>query len=222
MAGFRELLAQAKREIREIEPADAEARLAETGSGGATFLDVRELDEYEQGMIPGAVFIPRGHLESQVENKLPEARRPDRHLLRGRHPLRVRGEDAAGARLPGRRVDGRRLRPVEERGPAVDHARRPRRRPAQPVPAPHPAARRSVRKASRSCSSPRCCSSARAASAPPPRCTSRPRASARSVSSTWTSSTRRTCSGRSCTAPIASASARSTPPRRRSPRSTRT
>ena len=32
MAGFRELLAQAKREIREIEPADAEARLAETGA----------------------------------------------------------------------------------------------------------------------------------------------------------------------------------------------
>ena len=76
MAGFRELLAQAKREIREIEPADAEARLAETGAGGATFLDVRELDEYEQGMIPGAVFIPRGHLESQVENKLPKRDAP--------------------------------------------------------------------------------------------------------------------------------------------------
>ena len=65
MAGFRELLAQTKHEISEIEPEDAEARLA-----GSTFLDVRELDEYEQGMIPGAVFIPRGHLESQVENKL--------------------------------------------------------------------------------------------------------------------------------------------------------
>ncbi len=76
MAGFRELLAQAKREIREIEPADAEARLAETGPGGATFLDVRELDEFEQGMIPGAVFIPRGHLESQVENKLPKRDAP--------------------------------------------------------------------------------------------------------------------------------------------------
>jgi molybdopterin/thiamine biosynthesis adenylyltransferase/rhodanese-related sulfurtransferase len=65
MPSFRDLLAQAKREITEIDPADAETRLHD-----ATFLDVRELDEYEQGMIPGAVFIPRGHLESQVENKI--------------------------------------------------------------------------------------------------------------------------------------------------------
>src|SRR5690348_11167355 len=65
MPGFRELLAQTKNEIDEIDPAEAESRL-----GSATFLDVRELDEYEQGMIPGAVFIPRGHLESQVENKI--------------------------------------------------------------------------------------------------------------------------------------------------------
>jgi molybdopterin/thiamine biosynthesis adenylyltransferase/rhodanese-related sulfurtransferase len=65
MPGFRELLAQTKHEIREIDPAEGESRL-----GSATFLDVRELDEYEQGMIPGSVFIPRGHLESQVENKL--------------------------------------------------------------------------------------------------------------------------------------------------------
>ena len=71
MPGFRELLAQTKKDIREIEPADAEARLAD-----ATFLDVRELDEYEQGMIPGAVFIPRGHLESQIENKVSDRAAP--------------------------------------------------------------------------------------------------------------------------------------------------
>ena len=67
MATFRELLATTKQRITEIEPAEAETRL-----GSATFLDVRELDEYEQGMIPGAVFVPRGHLESQAENKLPD------------------------------------------------------------------------------------------------------------------------------------------------------
>ena len=71
MPGFRELLAQTKKDIREIEPADAEARLAD-----ATFLDVRELEEYEQGMIPGAVFIPRGHLESQIENKVSDRSAP--------------------------------------------------------------------------------------------------------------------------------------------------
>ncbi|MDQ1455799.1 MAG: sulfur-carrier protein adenylyltransferase/sulfurtransferase, partial [Actinomycetota bacterium] len=62
-----ELLKQTKSEIEEISPAAAEPRVGES-----TFLDVRELDEFQQGMIPGAVFIPRGHLESQVENKIPD------------------------------------------------------------------------------------------------------------------------------------------------------
>jgi sulfur-carrier protein adenylyltransferase/sulfurtransferase len=65
MPNFRDLLKQTKQQIREIDPADAQARLAD-----ATFLDVRELDEFEQGTIPGAVFIPRGHLESKVENQI--------------------------------------------------------------------------------------------------------------------------------------------------------
>jgi molybdopterin/thiamine biosynthesis adenylyltransferase/rhodanese-related sulfurtransferase len=71
MPGFRELLAETKKQIQEIEPDAAEARLGE-----ATFLDVREQDEFEQGMIPGSVFIPRGHLESQVENKLQDRTKP--------------------------------------------------------------------------------------------------------------------------------------------------
>src|SRR5438128_1378419 len=65
MPGYRELLAQTKKNIHEVTPAEAEERL-----GDATFLDVRELDEYEQGTVPDSVFIPRGHLESQVENKV--------------------------------------------------------------------------------------------------------------------------------------------------------
>jgi sulfur-carrier protein adenylyltransferase/sulfurtransferase len=68
---FRDLLNAAKQRIHEIDPADAEARLDD-----ATFLDVREQDEYEQGTIPGAVFIPRGQLESQVENRLSDKDRP--------------------------------------------------------------------------------------------------------------------------------------------------
>jgi molybdopterin/thiamine biosynthesis adenylyltransferase/rhodanese-related sulfurtransferase len=71
MPSFRELLAKTKGNIREVDPAQAEQRLAE-----ATFLDVRELDEWEQGMVPGAVFIPRGHLESQVESKLTNRDKP--------------------------------------------------------------------------------------------------------------------------------------------------
>jgi molybdopterin/thiamine biosynthesis adenylyltransferase/rhodanese-related sulfurtransferase len=65
MASYRDLLKQTKQQIREIDTAGAEERL-----GDATFLDVRELDEFEQGAIPGAVFIPRGHLESKIENQI--------------------------------------------------------------------------------------------------------------------------------------------------------
>jgi molybdopterin/thiamine biosynthesis adenylyltransferase/rhodanese-related sulfurtransferase len=71
MPSYRDLLKQAKSQIAEVQPAEAETRL-----GDAVFLDVRELDEYEQGTIPGATFIPRGHLESQVESKLTDRSRP--------------------------------------------------------------------------------------------------------------------------------------------------
>ncbi len=65
MATPRELLNDAKAQIREVEPADVVNLI-----GSATFLDVREPDEYEQGALPGAVHIPRGHLEFQVEGRL--------------------------------------------------------------------------------------------------------------------------------------------------------
>ena len=66
MPSFRDLLNQAKAEIREVATAQAETMLA----GGAVLLDVREADEFEQGAVPGSVFLPRGHLESQVEGRL--------------------------------------------------------------------------------------------------------------------------------------------------------
>ena len=65
MASFRELLARTKANIVEIPPAEAETQL-----GRATFLDVREQDEHDAGTVPGAIHIPRGFLESQVESKV--------------------------------------------------------------------------------------------------------------------------------------------------------
>lgn len=35
------------------------------------FLDVREHDEFTQGSIPGAVFVPRGQMEAQIETLIP-------------------------------------------------------------------------------------------------------------------------------------------------------
>jgi molybdopterin/thiamine biosynthesis adenylyltransferase/rhodanese-related sulfurtransferase len=67
MASFRELLNETKSRIREIDTAEAETAVAVPGT---VVLDVREPDEYEQGALPGALHIPRGHLESQIENKV--------------------------------------------------------------------------------------------------------------------------------------------------------
>ena len=71
MPTSRDLLARVKADIREIDGDEAQARLGE-----AVVLDVREPDEYEQGAIPGAVHLPRGHLEGQVEGKVPDKSRP--------------------------------------------------------------------------------------------------------------------------------------------------
>jgi molybdopterin/thiamine biosynthesis adenylyltransferase/rhodanese-related sulfurtransferase len=71
MANFRELLASTKAQIREITPEQAEQERSR-----ATFLDVREADEFDQGTIPGSVFIPRGFLEIQVESKIADKTTP--------------------------------------------------------------------------------------------------------------------------------------------------
>ena len=69
MASFRDLLARTKADIREVDTASAAEAVARPGT---VVLDVREPDEYDQGALPGAIHIPRGHLESQVEGRLPD------------------------------------------------------------------------------------------------------------------------------------------------------
>jgi molybdopterin/thiamine biosynthesis adenylyltransferase/rhodanese-related sulfurtransferase len=73
MPSFRELLAQTKSEITEVDTATADERRHDPG---AVVLDVREPDEYEQGAIPGAVHIARGNLESSIENRVPDKDTP--------------------------------------------------------------------------------------------------------------------------------------------------
>jgi len=41
-----------------------------------TLVDVREKDEVRQGFIPGAIHLPRGFLEMQAEQKLPDKKAP--------------------------------------------------------------------------------------------------------------------------------------------------
>ena len=65
---MRDLLNAAKGRITEIDTDEAERRLA--ANPATVVLDVREADEHDQGALVGAVHIPRGFLESQVESKV--------------------------------------------------------------------------------------------------------------------------------------------------------
>ena len=69
MPSFRELLSATKQEITEIDTATAAGWIAERSP---VVLDVREPDEYEQGALADAIHIPRGHLEAQIENSVPD------------------------------------------------------------------------------------------------------------------------------------------------------
>jgi sulfur-carrier protein adenylyltransferase/sulfurtransferase len=71
MASPRDLLVQAKSQIRETQPAEVEPRLGEV-----ILLDVREADENEQGTIPGSLHLARGFLEFQVEGRIPDKQAP--------------------------------------------------------------------------------------------------------------------------------------------------
>jgi molybdopterin/thiamine biosynthesis adenylyltransferase/rhodanese-related sulfurtransferase len=73
MATYRELLTQVKAEIDEISPTDVLDRIE--GADRPLLLDVRELDEWQEGHLPGAIHVPRGNLESRIEALVPDKSR---------------------------------------------------------------------------------------------------------------------------------------------------
>ena len=71
MATFNELLSQVKASIHEVSVEDTKARVLDSPDA-PVLIDVRERDEYEQGFIPTAQWIPRGFLELKIEDAVPE------------------------------------------------------------------------------------------------------------------------------------------------------
>jgi molybdopterin/thiamine biosynthesis adenylyltransferase/rhodanese-related sulfurtransferase len=65
-----ELIRQVKEQIREVDP--REVHEVVQNPNGAVLVDVREQHEFEQSHLPGAVHVPRGHLESRVEGSAPD------------------------------------------------------------------------------------------------------------------------------------------------------
>src|SRR5918992_5690736 len=65
MASGAELIRKVKEQIEEIDPKDV--HVLQQNGNGAVIVDVREQHEFEEAHIPGAVHVPRGHLESRIE-----------------------------------------------------------------------------------------------------------------------------------------------------------
>ncbi len=65
---YSDLLQQVKSEVRLVSLKELERR-REAGEE-MILVDVRESDEVRQGFIPGALHIPRGHLEMQIEKRV--------------------------------------------------------------------------------------------------------------------------------------------------------
>jgi molybdopterin/thiamine biosynthesis adenylyltransferase/rhodanese-related sulfurtransferase len=62
-----ELIRQAKEQITEVDPREVHELLGNGHRNGAVLVDVREQHEFEEAHLPGAVHVPRGHLESRIE-----------------------------------------------------------------------------------------------------------------------------------------------------------
>jgi sulfur-carrier protein adenylyltransferase/sulfurtransferase len=72
MATYRDLLQQTRSEISEVDATQARQLIE---SQEPVVVDVREQDEWDEGHIPGAIHIPRGHLESRIERAAPDRSR---------------------------------------------------------------------------------------------------------------------------------------------------
>jgi molybdopterin/thiamine biosynthesis adenylyltransferase/rhodanese-related sulfurtransferase len=73
MPSYQNYLKGIKSEIIEADVGELQAALA---GASATVIDVREQDEYVQGYIPGARWIPRGFLEMRIEDAVPDRSQP--------------------------------------------------------------------------------------------------------------------------------------------------
>ena len=65
---FEKLVADAKKNIREISPEDTAAKMK---SGEAVIVDVREKEEWDEEHIPDATHLSRGTIELEIE-KFPD------------------------------------------------------------------------------------------------------------------------------------------------------
>ena len=73
MNRFQKLVAGAKQNVREISPSDAQAQ---TESGGAVLIDVREDEDWREDHAKGAKHLARGSIELEIEEQVPDVKTP--------------------------------------------------------------------------------------------------------------------------------------------------
>jgi len=71
---YNKLLKQTKNEIRETTPTQADDLVRHNRA--VRLIDVREKYEWDDGYIPGATHVPRGFLESRIEETVPDKNIP--------------------------------------------------------------------------------------------------------------------------------------------------
>ncbi len=69
-ATYGDLVAQARKEFRDVSVDELKKRLA--ANEPVVLVDVREKEEFRGGYIPGAVSVPRGYLEQNIESRVPD------------------------------------------------------------------------------------------------------------------------------------------------------
>ena len=71
---YKQLVDEAKREIKEIDP--AELKRMQQSPESFTLIDVREPDEVAEGSIAGAKALPRGQLEHKIDTITTDKNKP--------------------------------------------------------------------------------------------------------------------------------------------------
>src|SRR6266540_4293873 len=72
MGSYRDYFSELKKRVKEATPQEVQALLG----GDVQLGDVREKNEWDEGHLPGAAFVPKSYLEQWAEDRLPNKDKP--------------------------------------------------------------------------------------------------------------------------------------------------
>src|SRR5260221_7379839 len=72
MGSYRDYFGELKKHVKEATPQEVQDLL----KGDVQLGDVREKNEWDEGHLPGAAFVPKSYLEQWAEDRLPNKDKP--------------------------------------------------------------------------------------------------------------------------------------------------